>query len=189
MYKNCRTEQSAQRQRHLEQGLLQVMLHTPYEDISVSDLCDSLRVPRKAFYRYFTCKDGALYALIDHALQDYDIISTVDMGQKPWTPHQHMEQIFTYWIDNRSLLDALAKSNLSGLLIQRALELTKEKNGIPNFVLTRDRQLQDYANLFAVCGMMSIIVRWHQDGFSSSKEEMATLALQLFTQPLFSGVV
>jgi len=52
-------------------GLLQLMLRKNYEDISVSDLCDHLQIPRKAFYRYFTSKDGALYALIDHTLASF----------------------------------------------------------------------------------------------------------------------
>ena len=53
MYKICQTEQSNRRQRELEQGLLQLMLRRNYEDISVSDLCDHLQIPRKSFYRYF----------------------------------------------------------------------------------------------------------------------------------------
>ena len=60
MYKICQTEQSTRRQRELEQGLLRLMLHKNYEDISVSDLCDHMQIPRKSFYRYFSSKDGAL---------------------------------------------------------------------------------------------------------------------------------
>ena len=60
MYKICQTEQSARRQRELEQGLLQLMLRKNYEDISVSDLCEHMALPRKSFYRYFSSKDGAL---------------------------------------------------------------------------------------------------------------------------------
>ena len=71
MYKLCKTEQSAQRQRELEQGLLKMMLQCRYEDISVSDLCDQLEIPRKSFYRYFSSKDGALYALLDHTMMEF----------------------------------------------------------------------------------------------------------------------
>jgi len=188
MYKQCRTEQSANRQRQLEQGLLKAMLHTRYEDISVCDLCDELGIPRKAFYRYFSGKDGALFALIDHVLQDYDVHSTIDNGTDTWDPLAFLEQVFAYWIEHKPLLDALEKSGLSGLLIQRALESTKSMDELPNFMRIQDRQLRSYANLFTVCGMMSIIVQWHQDCFSRSPEEMATLALQLFSNPLFSGI-
>ena len=55
----------------LENGLLKYMLHHDYESINVSDFCDALAIPRKSFYRYFTNKDGALYALVDHTLMDF----------------------------------------------------------------------------------------------------------------------
>ena len=72
MYKLCKTEQSAARQRELEEGLLNIMLSRHYDEISVSELCDQLNVPRKSFYRYFSGKDGALHALIDHTLLEYE---------------------------------------------------------------------------------------------------------------------
>ena len=53
MYKLCKTEQSAMRQRQLEQGLLQLMQTKRYEEISISDLCQRMGMPRKTFYRYF----------------------------------------------------------------------------------------------------------------------------------------
>ena len=58
MYKLCKTEQSANRQRQLEEGLLQIMLTRHFEEVSVSELCDQLQIPRKSFYRYFSSKDG-----------------------------------------------------------------------------------------------------------------------------------
>ncbi len=72
MYKLCKTEQSAARQKELEQGLMELMTVTRYEDISVSDLCLELNIPRKAFYRYFSSKDGALHGLIDHTLLGFE---------------------------------------------------------------------------------------------------------------------
>ena len=72
MYKLCKTEQSAARQRQLEQGLLQAMQTQRYEDISISDLCDRMGIPRKSFYRYFSGKEGALAALIDHTLMEFE---------------------------------------------------------------------------------------------------------------------
>ena len=45
MYKICQSEQSAKRQKELEQGLLQLMLRHNYEDISVSDLCEHMNIP------------------------------------------------------------------------------------------------------------------------------------------------
>ena len=187
MYKQCRTEQSAARQRQLEQGLLQVMLKRQYEEISVSDLCVEIGVPRKAFYRYFSGKDGALFSMIDRALMDFEIHSTSRELFEPEPPRDYMEQVFVYWTEHRELLDALKKSNLSGLLIQRALDFSRNIDTIPRFMLITDRRLREYGTMFMVCGLMTMIVQWHDDGFSNSTSEMAELTMQLLTQPLFSG--
>ena len=181
MYKQCRTEQSASRQRQLEQGLLQMMLKRQFEEISVSDLCEEIGVPRKAFYRYFSGKDGALYSMIDRALMDFEVHSTSSEMYAPKTPIGYMEHVFVYWTEHRDLLDALKKSNLSGLLVQRALDFSRNIDTIPRFMLITDRRLREYGTMFMVCGLMTIIVKWHDDGFSKSVKEMAELSMQLLS--------
>lgn len=185
MYKQCRTEQSAQRQHALEQGLLKMMQKKHYDQISVSDLCDELEIPRKAFYRYFSGKDGALHALIDHAIMDFDVFSGMDIQNANMEAPKYMEQVFSYWIQNRELLSALARSGLSGVLVQRAVDYTKRMNRLPMLLTNMDRQLRDYGNLFAVCGIMTIIVQWHHDGYVPDEKQMAKMALRLFQEPLY----
>ena len=186
MYKQCRTEQSAQRQRQLEQGLLEAMLQHRYEDISVSDLCDSLGVPRKSFYRYFSGKDGALYALIDHAFMDFDSFATIDNVGLGIPPLLYMERVFRYWMECKPLLDALSRSGLSGVLVQRAIVYSREMDNLPLFLTSADKQMQDYGTMFAVCGLMALMVQWHHDGFQPGVEQMSKLAIRLFSQPLFT---
>ena len=70
MYKYCATEESARRQRQLEQCLLELMLTENYPQITISQICDLAGISRKSFYRYFTSKEGCLYALLDHAVFD-----------------------------------------------------------------------------------------------------------------------
>lgn len=185
MYKQCCTEQSAARQRQLEQGLLQVMLKKQYEEISVTDLCAQLGIPRKAFYRYFVSKDGALNALIDHAIMDFDNYSTADNLRQIRDATLYMEKVFDYWIRNKDLLDALESSNLSGILVMRAVEYAKEMNSLPVFLENKDKHLHNYGTLFGVCGLMTIIMQWHNDGYVPSTKEMAAIAIRLLSQPLF----
>lgn len=181
MYKQCRTEQSAQRQRELEQGLLRAMQKRHYDEISVSDLCQEMGIPRKAFYRYFSGKDGALHSLIDHALMDFDISS---MAEKQ-TAQTFMAQVFSYWTQRKPLLDSLERSGLSGVLIQRAINYSQHAENLPLFLGSTEKQTRDYATMFAVCGLMTIIVQWHHDGFPQSIERMAELAMRLVSEPLF----
>ena len=189
MYKLCKNDKSQQRQRELEQGLLRAMLHRQYEDISVSDLCRELQVPRKSFYRYFTGKDGCLHALIDHAMMDMELLITRDVPESTEDPLGYMRFVFAYWKGQKQLLDALRYSSISGLLVQRAMEYAKETELWPIFMRTpAEQQRRNFTMLFTVCGLMTIITQWHQDGFGESVEEMAEIALRLVSEPLYINV-
>lgn len=185
VYKICQTEQSTRRQRELEKGLLQLMLRKNYEDISVSDLCDFMQIPRKSFYRYFSSKDGALYALIDHTLEDF--------FQMPVPENKHrgsamgdLDLFFAYWYENRALLDALQRSSCSGILVERANAFALREGHLPKNLKSDSTQLQGIALSFALCGLLSMTLNWHRQGFPISPDEMTRLATGLLTAPLLN---
>lgn len=186
MYKMCKTEQSAQRQRELEEGLLAVMLNRHYEEISVSDLCDHIGIPRKSFYRYFSSKDGALHALIDHTLLEFHSFAMPGRLGEKRTSQRDLELFFRFWMENRRLLDALHRSSMTGVLFQRCLHHARDGSGIPaRFLPHNERITWEYATMFSVCGIMSLVTQWHQGGFEQSPWQMAQITAELMTQPLF----
>lgn len=187
MYKLCKTEQSARRQRQLEQGLLEAMLTQGYEQISVSDLCDQMQVPRKSFYRYFSSKDGALHALIDHTLLEFEGFSTVDRAVKKRTYQSDLERFFRFWKSQKPLLDALSRSGISGTLVLRSITHAISDTGMPvRFLPQQERLAKEHATMFGVCGLMSMVLNWHNNGFVLSESQMASIAVELLTRPLFS---
>lgn len=187
MYKLCKTEQSAQRQRQLEDGLLAAMLNQQYEDISISDLCDQMGVPRKSFYRYFASKDGALHALLDHRLMEYETRNAAAKGARG-EQTLDLSCFFAFWLSQRTLLDALARSGLSGILVDRAIEASKE-NHVFGFRTQRNAgECQNLAASFVVCGLMNMVVRWHHDGYTQSPQEMAAMTRKILSQPLLPNL-
>ena len=185
MYKSCQTEQSFKRQRDLENGLLRLMLKRRYEDISVSNLCEYMNVPRKSFYRYFSSKDGALYALIDHTLADFfemPLSTNKTRGSAPGD----LDLYFTFWYKNKTLLDALERNALSGILVQRATSFAIQEGHLPKSFKRLRPEIQGVAMAFSVCGLMSMILHWHSQGFQISPDEMTKIAVSLLTTPLLS---
>lgn len=186
MYKLCKTEQSAQRQRQLEEGLLRMMSTTVYEEITVSDLCQFLQVPRKSFYRYFASKDGALHALIDHTLMQYESFNAVYQPGEKRTFLRELTQFFQFWVEKKELLDALARSHMSGILVERSMAHATAMNGMPVRFLPDDSpEVRRHVILFCVSGLMSMILTWHHEGYPQSAEQMAAIAVRLIGQPLF----
>lgn len=188
MYKQCVTEQSARRQRELESGLLAAMNSQPYENITVSDLCDQMKIPRKSFYRYFTSKDGALYALIDHTMTDCLHYTSLYHSQETLDAMYVLEHFFSFWKEHKPLLDALNRSHLSGLLVQRSVTQALQEGVVARRLLPFARQeSQEYVIMFVASGLISLVLQWHHGGYSQPPREMAVIASHLLTKPLFSS--
>ena len=188
MYKMCKTAQSAQRQRELELGLLEAMKNDRYEDISISELCSGMGIPRKTFYRYFDSKDGALYGLIDHTLLDYEGFNFVYLKSGKRTLQRELEQFFRFWLERRDLLDVLCGSGLSGILIERAISFALSDAVMPRRILPEDtEQMQKHITMFGVCGLLSMVLSWHEGGFRESPEELSVVSARLLGKPLFPG--
>lgn len=170
MYKICKTEQSASRQRELEMGLLTLMTERSYEDISISDLCLRLNVPRKAFYRYFSCKDGALQALIDHSLMEFNVIVEDRLN---------LTEFFSFWQGQKPLLDAISKNNLQNIFYSRIIESAFREEHITGSAKACKMN-------FILCGLMSMVLSWYHTGFKESPKEIARTAKQVLTTPLIT---
>ena len=186
MYKLCKTEQSAARQRQLEAGLLEAMRTERYEDISISDLCAHMQIPRKSFYRYFSSKDGALHALLDHTLMEFEGFATLTGNGAQRTLVSDLESFFAFWLNHRELLTVLDKSNLSGILIERAITHSLQETVMPSRFLPDDsKEMQKQITIFGVCGLMSMVLIWHHEGYQKTPGEMAAVAARMMGQPLF----
>lgn len=189
MYKLCKTEQSALRQRQLEDGLLRMMSVRRYDEITVSDLCEYLQVPRKSFYRYFSSKDGALHALLDHTMMGYEGFNIATAGAEARSLHRDLTQFFLFWVRHKPLLDALEKSGMSGTLVERAMGHATSDDNLPRRFLPMDTpEMRKQVVLFCVSGLMSMVLSWHHEGYPQSPEHMAAVAVRIIGQPLFPNV-
>ncbi len=185
MYKICRTEQSTRRQREMENALLQLMCKRRYEEITVSDLCQTMQIPRKSFYRYFDSKDGALYALIDHCMSDF-FAPEFGGGMSRGDGFIDLERFFGFWYEKRDLLDALSNSGLSGILLQRANSFAIGEGHMPRQLKKLEPEMQEIAMAFAVSGLLSVILHWHSQKFRVPAKEMSRMVISMLTHPLIT---
>ena len=174
MYKYCTTEESAQRQRQLEQCLLALMLTENYPSITISQICDRAGISRKSFYRYFTSKEGCLYALLDHAIFDGAAFYLPDRPVSVST-HQIYKRFFIYWKDNAPLLDALARHSMGQLLTERMLNHTVQEEQEYRYLFGSLAQESAERSIFYICGIVGLILTWHKNGFSRSASQMADI--------------
>ena len=103
---------------------------------------------------------------------------------------EEMEQMFAYWRHKKKLLDALAKSGLSGVLVNRAIgHSVFETMRSRRFLPVDEQQAQEYITLFAVSGFMSMVIQWHHEGYPQSVQKMAQIAIRLVTQPMAPNLI
>ena len=185
MYKMCKSEQSANRQRELEQQLLSMMKTTRFDEISVSDICIHANIPRKSFYRYFSGKEGALHALIDHTLLDLENFPYAGGPMNSNIYRNELVRFFQFWQAQKTFLDALAFSGLSGELVTRTTDYALSNSASTRrFMHNSEVNTQEYGTTFGVCGLMSMVLNWHKSGYLLSSEQMADISVNLLTKPL-----
>ena len=180
MYKLCKTEESTSRQKQLEDGLLQAMKSQLLEDISVSDLCKQLGVPRNTFYRSFSDKEGALLALMDHTLMECNRNSFSNWKGCSKLEFSDIEAFFIFWNAKREFIDVIAKNNLFWMLIDRCnllLDNQKKSTHSARDLTNFAKEQADYIFLYV---MMTILFRWSYYGFPGTPQEMANVAYEMF---------
>ena len=179
MYRKCTTEVSVQHQKQITDSLLELMQKTPYEEITVTALCEASGVSRRIFYHLFNNKADALYALIDHTI----------LGLESYRPDMAQETLrtFLYWRAQRKLLDALQKNQMNGLLLERMIEcVMNEGFDVRYWLKLRGWEQEKDLVIFCLSGVMGLICRWYYSGFRESPEEMAALLEKIMTTP-FDG--
>lgn len=167
MAKTCVTEKTADRQRWIEKGLLELMLRKPYSRISVTDLCCHLQLPRRSFYRYFNDLDDVLNSLMDHTFQQLVIVP-----QEPSV--EDLRRSYEFWLERRDLLNALYHGGLIEKLFEFTLRYTSFR--------TADTAQRD-EQLFIISGFVSLIISWYTDGFQKTPEQMAQFAHKMLYEP------
>ena len=180
MYRKCATEVSALHQKQVTECLLELMQKMPYEDITVTQLCQAAGVTRRVFYHLFSSKTGALYALIDRMVLAFESYSE-DI-------HDELLRFFRYWREQQQFLDVLQENNMSGLLLERMISRVLEEdfdvrywlrsNGWPN----HDKE----AIIFGFTGLMGLVYSWYHTDYRQTPEEMAAVVRQML-HPQFNG--
>ncbi len=185
MYKLCKTEKSAVRQREIENGLLSMLKNKRYDEITVSELCEKMDMPRKAFYRYFDSKDDCLRALIDHKLMGYWELEAREGKRGERDLLSELENFFLFWKREKDLLDALSKSDMLGMLIEISASSVSETVNSSKFLPAEADWMRRTIFQFSICGLMFSMIGWYRSGFNRSTSKMADAAVRMLSKPLF----
>lgn len=184
IYKRCTTPNAAFRQKQVEECLLSSMADTPYQEITVTQLCQQMNMSRKAFYRYYSSKDACLCSLLDRMLMECRLFEIPSKNFHSDTSRE-IASFLAFWKQKKNLLDVLIKNNLIDRLISRSIYfLVNEEQPAFHKNKIHDFFYDESVQLFSLTGIFAVIVQWHITGYSLSNEEMARKMTRLLFQPM-----
>ena len=178
MYRQCTTQKTTQQQLQFIEALQTSLQTRFYRDITITDLCKQTGLTRNVFYRLFDCKDDILYALIDNYF--YACSQSISANHM----QQSLISFFSFWKENKSLLDILEKNQLNHLLASRGTLCCKQIDfGMQKYIHANWNEYDDEIFSFYVGGFIGLLFLWYHSGFKKSEEEMAELSIRLLSHP------
>lgn len=187
MYKVCKTERSAARQRMVENTLLAMMKTKRYESITITELCETANIPRKAFYRYFVSKDAALRGLIEHTLAEFHQNKT-DTGAER-SLHRELEQFFIFWYSHKDLLSVLDDNGLLGMIITASTEFPiGNMVSLQRLLPDEDDKMRILIFKFAIGGLISVMFDWYKNHFRDPVPDIARRAVRILSKAPFPNL-
>lgn len=165
-------------------GFYELLKKTPYEDITVSDLCAQVGVARKIFYRNYRDKRDCICALIDKTLTEIQLLTAQRI--KDWTLSlDSAAVIMECWKSRQEFLDIMVSNHFADLMIERAILLALTEDTTTRTLLERnDMPCDEYILTAFLCCHFTLILQWHFNGFATPVEEMAQKYLRIAIQPM-----
>lgn len=184
MYKQCKTNQSIERQRQIALKLMELMEHQPYAKISVSELCRACYISRNVFYKYFDSISAVFDFVGDEIVLDLE--KYVSEGATPKVFDEEGIRFFQYWYQQRNILGRIIENNLMEVLFSRIVRNANEHQiGISRIPAEMPKEYFPLVVDFALYGIASMLIKWHHENYKTSPEKMAEALSYLLMNPMF----
>ena len=169
--------QALQSQQMITDALISLMKAYPYNDITITQICQEAQVVRQTFYRNFESKIDILEVYLDNMFQNYssDYLDSELM-------YQQLKNFFDYLLKYKDFLTLIEKNNLFFLLNRTLTIYISKFLVVSQFMETVDEpKLHVYVLDFIVSTLCSIISLWVKNGFEDSSEKLKNLARTFFS--------
>lgn len=172
------------RQKQIEDCLYENLLHTPWQSISVADICRQVGISRKAYYNYYRDKDDCFTSYVDRLLRD-SVLEVARNLPDDATELDAAIVMLDFWKGQKTFLDVVVRNNLLHTLILRNIE----------YAMTEDRAILEQLSTPEVESdtdilacytsiQLALMLSWYSRGYDTPTEEMAKKFLRILHDPL-----
>jgi len=161
-------------QKLIGDAFLNLLKTTPFEEISVSEICLEAGISRQTFYSLFQNKENVIrYELERVCCYDCDQHSCSDNPLYSLSEHYSR-----YILDNRELLQLLYQNHLLGVLEEMQYQ---DFMNCPDFMEQLRPSERSYFACFVAGGLSSITSCYLSSGASATQEFLADMIRSLFS--------
>ena len=161
----------------IQEALLELLETQPLEKITVTDVCSAADVNRSTFYAHYTDVSQLLLEIendvLDHLPKMPELVGPKSSQHLPAI----LESFFEYVCSNkrlfRILIVRLDKDNFGNRLVQAAILAYSDTS--PEHLSLPDR----YVYTYCVSGVIGMLKKWIDDGFTLSPHDFALLVMQM----------
>lgn len=177
MYNKSENLQAIQSKQMITDALFSLMKLHPYNDITITQICQEAKVVRQTFYRNFGSKTDILEFYFDNMFQNY----TENYFDQDIDTYQELKIFFDYCLHHKVFLVLIEKNDLFFLLNRYITENFNELLNTPQFTkVVKDQKMDIYVLGFIASTVCSILSLWVKNDFEEPTEALANLAKTFF---------
>ena len=186
MYKICKTESTTKRQIEVETALYELLKKKDFEDITVTELCATVNMPRKTFYRYFDEKEDVINSLLDRIVLQYGSFFNENKNRNY---KNELEDFYRFWYDKKELLDILCKNRLMINLFECVSrfpinDIINVSKYLPDETEWTRKKIFEYT-IFA---LLFQVINWYKEGYRSDISDMVDITSRILCGQLFPSL-
>lgn len=175
MYKKVTNPIAIQSQKHICETMLELLGKMPFDDITITLLCQEAHLVRKTFYRNFETKEDVLICMLDyHVLEYIDELKDHLNCTEAYVTH-----FLNFWYDKYSYLKILQENALFYLLNRLYLHyITNIQNILSESGLKSFQQEDGYAMVLYYGALCNTLGYWISRECSDSIDEVIFFLLR-----------
>ena len=182
MIKEAQNPLAIRSQQWLADALLLLMEEKDFHSISITEIAQKADLSRRTFYRVFDTKEDALAW---HARQLYKeflfLLERQTDRQFPAIVTLYLE----FWYRHKHFFELLKRSEMLPFMLNQYLRVFPEVFQMVkgDYPLAQNPDALAYAMAFSAGGLLSVLLKWADDGMDKTPQEIAHLVEVMLQTP------
>lgn len=164
----------------LAESLLKLMIHSPLNEITISDITHRARLSRQTFYTNFSKKEDILYYLVEGLFTRY----SKQLSDVQIEPSALLVDYFFYWDQHRDFISLLFNHG-QGYIFQEQNRAFFRNEKTLNTILSLEEWKQPYIRASLAGLTYELLWLWLTDDQGLSIDKLTILAGNLLAGNIF----